>query len=139
MRLIVDRENEIRAFTSEKYWTIEAVFPDFEAALIKIGDEAFSKPGIKDKKEAEHIVHILKKSDFTVARVVRKQKHRSPLPPFITSTLQQEASRRLWFSARQTMRIAQNSYERGLLTQMRTDPTNISEAYIHSYRLSLMN
>lgn len=118
LRFIVEREKEIRKFKPEKYWTIEAVFDEFSAALPEI---------IKDKKEVNKIVADLEGADFLVAAVDTKEVKKTPLPPFITSTLQQEASKRLRFSAKQTMRLAQNLYENGFITYMRTDSFNLSQ------------
>jgi len=132
LRLIVEREQEIRVFKPEVYYTISAIFekPEadqkFEALLSKINGAALPKPGIKTKQEAEEIEKDLKKSEFKVLTVETKEIKKNPLPPFITSTLQQEANKRLRFSVKQTMRLAQNLYENGFITYMRTDSVNLS-------------
>ncbi len=126
LKMIVDREHEIRDFKKEAYWTIGAAFDGFTASLVRIGDADFPAPGIKDKREAEAFVKDLERASCAVALVEEKEVRRNPLPPFITSTLQQEASKRLRFSSRQTMRLAQSLYEHGLITYMRTDSVNLS-------------
>ena len=146
LRLIVEREEEIKKFKSQEYWTIEALLkkvspyvgankakqspPDtFTALLHKINDEVISRLRIKTKEEAQRIVDELMDCQFKVLKVEKKEIQRIPPPPFITSTLQQEASKRLRFSAKQTMRLAQNLYESGLITYMRTDSLNIAKEF----------
>jgi len=135
LRLIVEREEEIRNFKPEEYWTIETLLQSagaskknqFGALLHKINDEIIPKLGIKTKEEAGKIVDDLQKCEYKILKIEKKEIKKNPLPPFITSTLQQEAFKRLRFSAKQTMRIAQNLYENGLITYMRTDSLNISK------------
>lgn len=143
VRLIVDRENEIRAFVPEEYWTIDAKFQPkgsrktFGATLY--GDEN-GKLRIANEEESNRILADLKDAEYTVANLKKGKRKKSPAPPFITSTLQQEASRRLGFQARRTMKAAQELYEGveiagmgavGLITYMRTDSLRISEDAIH--------
>jgi DNA topoisomerase-1 len=132
VRLVVEREREIRAFVAREYWTIEAVLaaPDgstFTAELARIDGE---KPAIATAEEAAEHVQALRTSRPAVRSVTVKRSKRSPAPPFTTSTLQQEASRKLGFSPRRTMTAAQRLYEGvelpdegqvGLITYMRTD------------------
>jgi len=137
LRLIADREEEIKKFKAEEYWTITALLQQseggktkrekFEATLYKIGDEAISKLDIKTKEDAEKIVKDLEKGFYRVTQVTRKEIKKHPLAPFTTSTLQQEATKKLGFTAKKTMFIAQGLYERGMITYMRTDSLNISE------------
>lgn len=139
LRLIVEREREREQFKKEEYWTIGASFetPDkkpFTAELIEYEGKALEKFDIKTEIEANKITKTLATLTWRVARVEKKRREQSSLPPFITSTLQQEASRRLSFSAKQTMMLAQQLYEGielvegsvGLITYMRTDSTNLS-------------
>ncbi len=132
LRLIVEREEEIRKFKSEAYWTLDAILKDrksrveFKAFLHKISGKTIEKPGIKDKEKIGTLVSALKSEEFKVASVENKEYRRNPLAPFTTSTMQQEANRRLRFSARQTMMFAQRLYENGLITYMRTDSVNLS-------------
>lgn len=132
LKLIVEREEEIRKFRPEEYWTVSAVLHKhlskndvLTAVLNKVDGKALEKLEIKSD-EAAVISSDLKKAGFGVESVERKEVRRNPLPPFTTSTLQQEASRRLRFSARQTMRIAQSLYEKGCITYMRTDSVNLA-------------
>jgi len=134
VRLIADRENEIRAFKAEKYWTIALLFSEFTAELFKIGGKPLPEPGIKEPERVEEIVKDLRSASYAVTEVQDKEVRRNPLPPFTTSTLQQEASRRLRFSAKQTMRVAQGLYERGLITYMRTDSVNLSHESLEMAR-----
>jgi len=134
LRLIAEREEEIRAFKPEEYWLIEALLQPrskekeiFTASLCKINNKNIAKLGIKNKKSAEEIKSALESSDFSVSGVSKKEVKRNPLPPFITSTLQRDASSRFRFTARQTMRFAQGLYEKGLITYMRTDSLNLSK------------
>ena len=137
VRLIVERENEIRNFKTEEYWTIAAILrmsdihkfdiPDIEAFLVKIDDKTLEKFDIKNKEGADKIVADLEKENYIVANVARKELRRNPPPPFTTSTLQQEAAKRLGYSAKKTMFIAQKLYEEGLITYMRTDSVNLSK------------
>ena len=134
LKLIVDREREIEAFVSEEYWTIDAVFSEFKSSLFKYKDEEI-KP--VNEEEADKILNALG-DDFTVESVEEKEKARKAKPPFITSTMQQEASIKLNFNAKKTMSLAQKLYEGvdigsetvGLITYMRTDSIRISDDYV---------
>ncbi|MFH1509381.1 MAG: type I DNA topoisomerase [bacterium] len=142
VRLIVDREREIQKFKADEYWKITAVLDkdgnEFTADLFKKDGKTIPKLGIKNKKEAEAIVKEVSNTKFEVSEVVKKETKRSPRPPFITSTLQQEAARKLGYSAKQTMMLAQQLYEgveisgeaTGLITYMRTDSVNIANEAI---------
>ena len=132
LRLIAERENEIRGFKSEDYWTIVAILgtsdvKKFEAILIKINEKAIPKPGLRDKKEVDEILKNLKDGKWEIIALEKKAVERIPYPPFTTSTLQQSGWQRLRFSAKKTMLLAQNLYETGLITYMRTDSLNIAE------------
>ena len=138
VRLIVDRENEIRAFTPDEYWSIDAKFfssgrKTFAASYY--GDEN-GKAKLTNEAEAQAVLDRLDSAEYVVKSVKKGTRKKSPAPPYITSTLQQEASRRLGFQAQRTMRAAQELYEgvdveglgtTGLITYMRTDSLRISE------------
>ena len=134
VRLIVEREREIQKFTPQEYWSVEAVLSkkdedkNFKARLVKIDDKNIDRLGIKNEAEAKKITDTLTGAEYQVIEVTKKETHHSPSPPFTTSTLQQEASRKLGFSAKQTMTLAQRLYETGMITYMRTDSLNISQA-----------
>ncbi len=153
VRLIAEREREIQKFKPEEYWTIVATLlktknqisnikNEFEAMLIKKNGETLDKFDIKTKAEAEKISKELEQQEWRVANVEKKAVSKNPLSPFTTSTLQQEAFRRLGFSAKQTMRLAQQLYEgvelgegsAGLITYMRTDSLNLSEESLAAAR-----
>ena len=125
LRLVVDREKEIMAFKSEPYYKVEAVFhPAGAASGIKVKATLDSR--FKSIGEAERFLQDSIGARFTVGAVESKEGTRYPAPPFTTSTLQQEAARKLHFPVSLTMRLAQGLYERGLITYMRTDSTNLS-------------
>lgn len=132
LKLIVEREEEINKFKPDEYWTILAKFETdqkekFEASLSKINGEALEKLGIKNEGEARKIQADLENSEFSIKKIEKSETSKNPSPPFITSTLQQSASRFLGFSAKKTMFLAQSLYENGHITYMRTDSTNISK------------
>ncbi|HUV47268.1 MAG TPA: type I DNA topoisomerase [Candidatus Bathyarchaeia archaeon] len=136
VRLIVEREREIAAFKAEEFWLINAKLANkknqqFLAKLIKANDKSVE---VSNKDEAEEITGKLKKSKFTVVKVVSKEVRRSPAPPFITSTLQRTASSIFHWSAKKTMREAQILYETGLITYHRTDSFNLAEEAIGRVR-----
>jgi DNA topoisomerase-1 len=132
VRLVVERERLIQAFNKEEYWTIEASFlppkgkTAFPAVLNSINGKAVGKMGIKNAAGAVSIIEGLKSADYHVSAIAVKEVRRNPSAPFTTSTLQQEAARKLGFSAKQTMMIAQHLYENGHITYMRTDSTNLA-------------
>jgi DNA topoisomerase-1 len=133
VRLIVEREREIQKFVPQEYWSVEAFLTKkdedkkFKSRLVKIGDKTIDRLGIKSEAEAKKITQELEGAEYKVLEVTKKETQRSPAPPFTTSTLQQEASRKLGFSAKQTMTLAQKLYETGHITYMRTDSLNISQ------------
>jgi DNA topoisomerase-1 len=138
LRLICEREAEILAFDSEEYWTITALLegevePQFEARLWRKGGD---KIKIANQEQASELVADLGQASYQVVKVEKKKRSRTPAPPFITSTLQQEASRKLRYTAQRTMAIAQRLYEGielgkegavGLITYMRTDSTRVAK------------
>ncbi|EOA8457885.1 type I DNA topoisomerase [Staphylococcus aureus] len=137
LRLVIDRENEIRNFKPEEYWTIEGEFrykkSKFNAKFLHYKNKPFK---LKTKKDVEKITAGLDGDQFEITNVTKKEKTRNPANPFTTSTLQQEAARKLNFKARKTMMVAQQLYEGidlkkqgtiGLITYMRTDSTRISD------------
>ena len=134
LKLIVDREREINAFKKEEYWTIDAIFKDFEASLFAYKNKDIK---VKNEEEADKILSSLT-DKFTVSSITKKEKAKKAKPPYITSTLQQEASTKLNFPAKKTMSIAQKLYEgidigtetTGLITYMRTDSIRLSDTYI---------
>ena len=174
VRLVVEREREIKAFNAEEYWSIEGLFCNadsslvipttkeeslsgnngqgslvgaslarddnsFPAKLYSIGDKKLDKLDIKDKNQTDKILADLQSAAYKVANIEEKKTKRLPSPPFTTSTLQQEANNQLGFSAKQTMRLAQQLYEGvelgtdgsvGLITYMRTDAVNLSEKFL---------
>lgn len=139
VRIIVDREEEIRAFVPEEYWTIDAKF--IPQGSRRVFGATFygnteGKIKITNQEQSDRILEDLKDAEYRIAKVKKGTRKKSPAPPFITSTLQQEASRRLGFQARRTMKAAQELYEGveisdmgavGLITYMRTDSLRISE------------
>ncbi len=132
LRLIADREAEIAAFKPDEYWSIDATFAipksteTITAGLTRRDGVPLEKLEIESERAATAIRTDLEKSTCTVAHVEHKAMQRNPLAPFTTSTLQQESSRRLGFSSKKTMFLAQGLYERGLITYMRTDSVNLS-------------
>ncbi len=151
LRLIVDREHEIRAFVSEEYWTIEALLAKADGAKEPVAFKADLR-AVKGKKgrisipngeEAARITSDLEPAAFGVAKVATRERKNRPAPPFITSSLQQEAFRKLRFTTRRTMAVAQQLYEGidiggegsvGLITYMRTDSTNVAMSAVHETR-----
>jgi len=142
VRMIVDREREIEKFKADEYWTIEAeleksgVKPTVLARLVKQNGKSLEKLAIKDKAAADKITAALKGASYKVAELTQKEKSLAPRPPFTTSTLQQDSSQRLGYSAKQTMMLAQQLYEGielgsegsvGLISYMRTDSVNLAE------------
>lgn len=138
-RMVVDRENEIRSFKSDEYWLLDAILgvdngdADFTARFYGKGDK---KLELHSEAEVNEVIAATEDKPFTVKTVKRGKKHRSPSPPFITSTLQQESSRRLGMTPRRTMSVAQQLYEGvdieglgtvGLITYMRTDSLRLSD------------
>jgi DNA topoisomerase-1 len=145
LRLVVEREREIRAFLKKEYWTIDVDLaakkpPLLTARLIKQNDET---PEVGAKETADGIVAQLEGADYVVKSVGTREKKRNPVAPFITSTLQQESSRKLRFSVKRTMALAQRLYEGveigaegavGLITYMRTDSTRVSDDAVSDAR-----
>ena len=127
LRLVVDREKEIMAFTPQAYWKVEA---EFAAGRSKAKGTLETR--FPDKEQARRFLEDSIGASYTVEGVEKKEGTRFPAPPFTTSTLQQEAGRKLRFSVSQTMRLAQSLYERGLITYMRTDSTNLSSLAINT-------
>ena len=150
LRIVCDRENEIKAFKSEEYWTITLdvegqVKPKFQSKLFKIDG---NKAEIANQVSADEVVKNLKNAEFILDGLVKKERKRNPVAPFITSTLQQEASRKLNFSPKKTMMIAQRLYEGlpvgsrgtvGLITYMRTDSTKFSVEATDAIRDYIVN
>ncbi len=149
-RMVVDREEEIKAFQSEEYWLLDANLSrdgggSFTARFHGKGDK---KQELHSEAEVNAVMDAVKAAPFTVAAVKRGEKQRSPAPPFITSTLQQEASRRLSMTPRRTMSIAQQLYEGveisgqgsiGLITYMRTDSLRLSDEALNAARDFIVN
>ncbi|MDT4897840.1 MAG: topoisomerase [Acidobacteriota bacterium] len=159
LRMVVEREREIEAFVKTEYWTVTANLnaklpPAFDARLLKIGEQTVKTANfdqdikkneilIGNETQAREIVAEAEKQSYTVADVTTKERKRNPVPPFITSKLQQEASRKLGFAVKKTMMLAQKLYEGvevgsegavGLITYMRTDSTRVSDAALNEVR-----
>lgn len=136
VRLIVEREREIQQFNSESAYRIIAIFAKEENGQV-IELKAEYNKRLKTKAEAQALLEKLKASFFTIEDVVTKPAKKSPAAPFTTSTLQQEASRKLGFSVAQTMMVAQRLYESGKITYMRTDSVNLSQLAIHTAKAEI--
>ncbi|KAF0250210.1 MAG: DNA topoisomerase I [bacterium] len=158
LRLVSEREREILSFKSTEYWTVTANLfagkpPAFDAKLYKVTEKIvktgdFDKPRkteihITNTQEAQTIVNEAVKESFVISSIITKERKRNPVPPFITSKLQQEAARKLHFPVRKTMQVAQKLYEGielengetvGLITYMRTDSTRVSEGALEEVR-----
>jgi DNA topoisomerase-1 len=159
LRVVVEREREIQAFVSTEYWTIAANLsaklpPAFEARLVRVEqlsvkstdfgqDLKKNEIHIKEEKQANDIVADIQRQSFIVSSVATKEKKRNPVPPFITSKLQQEASRKLRFNVKKTMQLAQRLYEGieiggeevvGLITYMRTDSIRVADSALGEVR-----
>jgi DNA topoisomerase I len=159
LRMVVEREREIEQFVKTEYWTIAANLssklpPAFDSRLVKIGDQTVKTSGfdqdlkkneiiINEQAKAGEIVAEAQQQSFIVNDVTTKERKRNPVPPFITSKLQQEASRKLGFAVKKTMMLAQKLYEGvelgaegsvGLITYMRTDSTRVSDAALGEVR-----
>lgn len=134
MRLIVERERERRAFTIEEYWTIDAEFEksniSFPAKLVEVGGRKIDKLDIKTEAEAKQYVDKLVGAPATVTAVEKKLVKKAPPTPLTTSTLQIDGNTKLGFSSKQTMRLAQELYETGRITYMRTDSLNLAEKFL---------
>ncbi|MCH2037924.1 MAG: type I DNA topoisomerase, partial [Rickettsiales bacterium] len=147
LRLVCDRESEIEDFTSQEYWDIKGNFAtakkeQFSAKLTSLDQMKLERFSITNQEQAEKIVADLKDKQYAVSKVEKKQVRRNPYPPFTTSSLQQEASRKLGFGAKRTMMVAQKLYEginiggeqAGLITYMRTDGVTVSQEAINGSR-----
>ncbi|MCL5407458.1 MAG: type I DNA topoisomerase [Patescibacteria group bacterium] len=130
VRLIVEKEREIEKFSAQEYWSIEALLSknnyQFKAILTEKDGKKIAKLEIKSEKASQEIFKNLKEAGYKVSDIKKEQKKRYPSPPFTTSTLQQEAANKLGYSAKQTMKLAQDLYEQGLITYMRTDSVHVA-------------
>ena len=130
VKLIVDRENEIENFIPQEYWNIYANLKD-EKSKKEFEARFYGKDGkkqeIKSKEQVDEILKNIENAKYIVSEIKKGEKKRNPAPPFTTSTMQQEASRKLGFTLKKTMQVAQTLYEGGFITYMRTDSTRISE------------
>ena len=148
LKIIVDREKEIRAFQAEEFWTIDALFnKNIEASLVEFDKEKIEKMTITNTERANAIKSRLEKEKFTVAMIEKKERESSPSPAFMTSTLQQSASSALGYSPKKTMMLAQTLYEgvkthqgvMGVITYMRTDSLNVAKEAIEAARDQIKN
>lgn len=152
LRIVSERELEIESFKKEEYWSIDATFnrkqKDIQAKLFSYDGKKLEKMSIRNETEAEAIRSKLDGKEATVTSVEKTRVKRQPYAPFITSTMQQDASRRLGFSPKKTMLLAQRLYEgiaigkgelTGLITYMRTDSVHMDESFIHSCREYIKN
>lgn len=134
LKLVVDKEREIKAFKPVEYHSIDAIFKeDLESEFVEFNGKKMDKLSVKNEKEAKNIVEICKNETYKIREIESRQRQTNPQPPFMTSTLQQTASSNLSFSPRKTMMIAQSLYEGvntpngGAITYMRTDSLNLSK------------
>ncbi len=147
LRLICERETEIELFKPQEYWSVKAGFntpadAPFKASLTHLNGDKLDKMSIGNQEQANTAVAAIESAEFSVSKVERKQSRRNPTAPFTTSTLQQDASRKLYFSTKRTMQVAQRLYEGftidgetvGLITYMRTDGVQISNDAINAAR-----
>jgi DNA topoisomerase I len=143
LRLIVDREREIEVFKTQEYWQISATFEadgqPFTARLVQLDGQKLDRLSIGSKRDADAAKATVEAGRFTVLSVETKPFAKNPPPPFTTSTLQQEAARKLGFSASHTMRVAQSLYEDGLITYMRTDGVDMADEAISAARKAIAN
>ncbi|MFH1621322.1 MAG: type I DNA topoisomerase [Patescibacteria group bacterium] len=145
LRIIAEREREIRAFVAQEYWSVEGLFKapsnenTFEAKLNSLDGKTLDKLALKNQEAADAIIKEIEGNDFIIGSVESKEKNINPPAPFTTSTLQQDANKRLGFSAKQTMMLAQRLYEGlevgtegqvGLITYMRTDSVNMADKFV---------
>ena len=142
LRLIVEREMEIEAFTAREYWSVAATLATprgqtFEARLVSLGGKKLDRYDIPNQTEAELAVRAIESRDLAVTSVEAKPASRNPSAPFMTSTLQQEASRKFGFGARQTMGAAQRLYEAGYITYMRTDGIDMAPEAVEAARAEI--
>ncbi len=143
LKLVVDREREIRAFVPQEYWSIDSVFKkDIDATLTKHKGEKLSKLSIANEAQAKGIVQSVESDSFVISKIETKQRKSSTPPPFMTSTLQQTASSKLGFTPKKTMMVAQSLYEgvktpdgtSGVITYMRTDSLNLAKEAVEAVR-----
>jgi len=141
LRLIVDREREIELFNAQEYWSVSATFEadgqQFTARLAQLDGTKIDRLTIGNKGDADAAKAVVEAGHFTVSSVETKPFSRNPPPPFTTSTLQQEAARKLGFAASHTMRVAQSLYEEGLITYMRTDGVDMAPEAISAARKAI--
>ena len=139
LRLVCERETEIEKFRKEEYWTIDVDLLNSSSALIKsrliiLDGKKLDKFDLNSEDKAFDAKHKIEAQNFNVTSIERKKSNRYPAPPFTTSTLQQEAARKMRFSAKKTMQVAQKLYEDGYITYMRTDAVNLSKEAVESCR-----
>jgi len=152
LKLICEREIEIEKFNIEEYWSITSIFSkddkqQFTAKLSVLDNNKLAKMDLKDEKETNLALEKIRNSSFNITKISTKRVRRNPMPPFTTSTLQQEASNKLGFGASRTMRIAQKLYEginigsetTGLITYMRTDGVQLSTQAIDELRSEIIS
>jgi DNA topoisomerase-1 len=139
VRLIVERERDIQAFQSEAFYSVSGVFAVQNADGSQSEVKAQLSTKLKDEKEVNEFLEQCKDATFVIDNVQKKPLKRTPAPPFTTSTLQQEAARKLGFTVSQTMMVAQHLYENGLITYMRTDSVNLSGLCINASKEEITN
>jgi len=144
LRLIVERELEIEAFRAQEYWSVKALLgskrgQEFEARLVSLAGKKLDKHDLKNETQADLAVQAIRSRDLTIHSVEAKPAARNPSAPFMTSTLQQEASRKFGFGARQTMSAAQRLYEAGHITYMRTDGIDMAPEAVMATRDAIKN
>ena len=148
LKLVVDKEREIKAFVPQEYWSIDTAFKtNIDANLIKHKGEKIEKLSIKNKESADAITQSVKNDAFIIAKIETKQRKSSTPPPFMTSTLQQTASSKLGFTPKKTMMVAQTLYEgvrtpdgtSGVITYMRTDSLNLAQEAVGAVREIIEN